>query len=134
MKIKSILLIDEDGVFKAKILSYFLSTFEIPITAVSSNGADAVKKAEKIQPQIILIDLTFPSSIELSEQLSNSSFNTKIIMLSFYDNPEYRKLASDAGADAFIVKDNFNTEFPRLIKILFSKFDNLYTFLETAKN
>jgi two-component system, NarL family, response regulator DevR len=134
MKAKSVLVVDENEEFVASVLSYLNTNFMVPIISLSSNCKDAMRKGEIINPDLILMDLTTEDSLNAIKQLKELPSSPRIIMTSFFDNKDYRSIAREAGADAFLNKKMFGNEITSMVKILFSGINNCMEYLETSKN
>ncbi|VTT34963.1 transcription regulator EvgA [Klebsiella pneumoniae] len=78
------------------------------ILAESGNGLEAFKLAQKLQPDIIVVDLDIPglSGIELIEKLNASEFKGRMLVLTGRDDEHYLNRCINIGADGFIGKGN----------------------------
>ncbi len=103
MKIKKLLLVDDDGLV--------LSTFGKGLTdhgydvVLSDNGEDALKMAIKEQPiDLAILDMRMPgiSGIETAQGLK--SLGIASIFLSAYNDKEHVKQAIDEGALGYLMK------------------------------
>ena len=86
-------------------------------------GADALETIQTLQPDVVLLDLAMTDvhGLEvmklIQENLASPPF---IIILTLYDNPEYRTQAKALGADGFIYKSDFGVELLPAIHRLFA--------------
>lgn len=78
----------------------------------SSDGLDAVKKAQELQPDLILLDVGLPNlnGIEVARQLSVISPNSKILFLSENLDADIAAEALGTGAKGYIVKRDAQNE------------------------
>jgi len=103
--IKILLVDDEPDILE--IVGYNLSSagYQV-ITAI--NGVDAIKKARKHKPQLIILDVMMPEmdGIEACEQIRNiPELKETIITFLTARNEDYSQVAGfDAGADDYIAK------------------------------
>lgn len=83
-------------------------TFEpdIEIVGEAENGWDALELAAKLRPEVVIMDLKMPQvdGIAVTLALKATLPQSRVIMLSLYDDPLNRARASEAGAIAFIAK------------------------------
>jgi len=91
---------------------------EIGIVGEAGNGRDALSLAATLQPNLILVDVRLPdmSGIELTSRLVDVAPDTRIMILSMYDNREYVLSAVRAGACGYVLKDAPSGEIIAAIK------------------
>src|SRR5262249_43225024 len=70
------------------------------------NGAEAVKMAMKHKPDVALLDIRMPDSdgLEALDKIHRELPNTRVVMLSSYDNPTYVARAVALGATDYVLK------------------------------
>ncbi|MBT2678017.1 response regulator transcription factor [Bacillus sp. ISL-35] len=89
-------------------LAFFLRTQEhLEIVGEAGNGKEAVKLAEKLNPDIILMDLIMPemNGIEATKVIKAKNPDIKIMMLTSYSDQEHVIPAIEAGASGYQLKD-----------------------------
>ena len=81
-------------------LGCLLAGTDIQIVGEAANGKDALKLALKDKPDVILLDIRMPDGDGLStlEKLRSKVPESKVVMLSTYDNPTYIARAVALGA------------------------------------
>jgi len=104
----SVLLVDDNRTF-LRILARFLSEQgKDALSVVGSviGGQDAVVQAQRLHPDIILLDLAMPdvSGLTLLPNLRRALPAAIIIVLTLMDPDSSRQAALAAGADAFVSK------------------------------
>ena len=59
--------------------------------AEAANGAEAVKLAMKHKPDVVLLDIRMPDTdgLEALDKIHRQLPDTRVVMLSTYDNPTY---------------------------------------------
>ena len=104
-EIKVLLVDDEPDILE--IVRYNLSTIGYQVIT-AENGLEAVKKAKKERPHLIILDVMMPEmdGIEACEQIrKNPDLNDTIITFLTARGEDYSQLAGfDAGADDYITK------------------------------
>ena len=72
----------------------------------ATNGTEAVQLVEEFQPDLILMDARMPTmgGLEATRLIKAKWPQIKIIILSLYS--DYKQLAQEAGADAFVSKSD----------------------------
>ena len=104
----SVLLVDDNPLF-LRILDRFVSEHgegDVRVVGTVVGGRDAVALAERLQPDVILVDLKMPDcpGLQLLPQLRKTRPDAILIALSLMDPDEYREATLAAGADEFVSK------------------------------
>ncbi|MGA2797375.1 MAG: response regulator transcription factor [Thermoguttaceae bacterium] len=87
-------------------LACLLAGTDIQIVAEAANGKDVIKAALKEKPDVILLDIRMPDGDGLStlEKLRAKIPESRVVMLSTYDNPTYIARAVALGACDYVLK------------------------------
>ena len=105
-----VLLIDDHTLF-SKSLAIVLSDFPDIEEFSSTNDVDHIAEiVEKSQPDILLVDINLGHSVQedglfLTRRLLGRFPKQKIVILSGYDLPAYRREAQKIGAKGFVNKE-----------------------------
>ena len=77
-----------------------------------SDGLKAVREAEELQPDLILLDLSLPSmhGIDAARLIRRVAPYSKILFLSENRHPEVAEAALNAGGHGFVVKSDCGRE------------------------
>jgi DNA-binding NarL/FixJ family response regulator len=81
---------------------------DIEVAGEASDGLDAVAEAERLRPDVVLMDVRMPQvdGIEATRRLlAGVAAETKVVMLTTFDMDEYVYDALRAGASGFLLKD-----------------------------
>jgi DNA-binding NarL/FixJ family response regulator len=100
-----LMICDDHEVIRTGLTSLLAGT-DIEVIAEAANGKDALKVALRDKPEIILLDIRMPDGDGLStlEKLRQKVPESKVIMLSTYDNPTYIARAVALGASDYVLK------------------------------
>ena len=101
-------LIVDDHPMVAEGIEALLETFDdLDVVATLSNGREAVDRVSDLAPDVILLDLNMPGVTGLSatEMILEKRPETRILILSMHDSPEYISTALSHGANGYILKD-----------------------------
>ena len=124
-----ILVVDDDPDI-VEILKYNLKNSGYSVKS-AGNGVEAIKKAKKFIPDIILMDVMMPemSGIEACEEIKNiNQLSQAIIIFLSARSEDYTQISAyDAGADDYISK-------PVKPKILLKKISNIAKKISYEKN
>ncbi len=104
MSIK-ILVCDDHYVIRIGLASLFAGS-EIEIVGEADSGKEALKQAQKLKPDVVLLDIRMPDGDGLAtlEKLRAKAPETKVVMLSTYNNPTYIARAVALGAVDYVLK------------------------------
>jgi DNA-binding NarL/FixJ family response regulator len=80
---------------------------DLEVVAEAATGSQAVELAERLGPDVVLMDIRMPDldGIEATRRLSNSSSTSRVLILTTFDLDEYVFEALRAGACGFLLKD-----------------------------
>lgn len=98
------------------------------IVGDAENGQDALEKAEKIQPDVIMTDIKMPfmDGLELGKKISELMPSTKIIIFSGCDDFEYAHRAIQINVIEYILKPINSMELIEVLKRLKIQLDHEY--------
>ena len=79
----------------------------LQVIGEAHTGGEAVQSAERLKPDIILMDIRMPdmNGIAATRQVKQVVPTTSVIMLTMYENPDYLFEAVKAGASGYVLKD-----------------------------
>lgn len=131
MKRKSILIVDDNEDFLASSIEFLTLDMNVDVVTWAVSVEEAADKVEKYKPEIIILDLATPKykGAEFPAWLKSSRKKTQVFVTSFYDNPDYRCIAAESGADGFIMKQNFNESIVALLNSGKRTLNNLNEFI-----
>lgn len=79
---------------------------ELEIVGEAANGMEAIRLAESLKPDVVLLDLEMPvmDGYESTRQIKASFPSCRVIALTVHDYESARAEAHRSGVDAFLVK------------------------------
>jgi DNA-binding NarL/FixJ family response regulator len=100
-----LLIADDHEVIRTGLAS-LLTGSNIEIVAQAANGKEAIRLAEQHRPDVILLDIRMPDGDGLAtlEKLRAKVPDSRVVMLSTYDNPTYIARAVALGASDYVLK------------------------------
>lgn len=80
---------------------------DLTVVGMASDGAEAVRRAEELQPDVCLMDIQMPGKdgVEATRRIRAASPGTRVLIVTTFARPGYLRAALDAGASGFLVKD-----------------------------
>jgi DNA-binding NarL/FixJ family response regulator len=108
----SILIVDDHGIVRDGIRSMLGREYGLNVVGLASTGEQAVLTAERLKPDVILMDLVLPvlNGIDATKRIISSLPQTRIIVLSACDTSEHIYRALRAGARGYVSKDAVASE------------------------
>jgi two-component system nitrate/nitrite response regulator NarL len=113
-----LLLVDDHPIVREGIKSALSTKKNILIVGEASTGEEAMVKARRLAPDVILMDINMPgmSGLEASRRLRKSVPESKILALTMHENREYILEMSQLGARGYVFKDSSPSELHRAIE------------------
>jgi DNA-binding NarL/FixJ family response regulator len=108
MKPLSILIADDHEVFRRGVRTLLDVRPEWKICGEAATGREAIEKAKKLHPDLMLLDLTMPETdgLEAIPQILSVSPNTKILVLTMHDSGEMAARVLATGASGLVLKSD----------------------------
>ena len=114
----SIVVVDDDDEVRRNIATYLETAPDIDIIGMGTNGMEAVRLVGRLNPDILMTDVRMPlmDGITASEQVKALYPNTKVILLTTFDDDEVMRSGFQAGAGAFLLKNTAPDDLVKGIK------------------
>jgi len=110
MKKFKILIVDDNDFFRQTLKATLKGCSPTIAIGEAVDGDKALKKVDTFVPDLIFMDIQLPgeSGLELTKKIKATHPKIIILVLTTYDIPEYRRAASQYGADRFLDKSSLN--------------------------
>ena len=120
---KGKILIVEDERISAEYLKDILESAGYEVAGICDKGADAIKKAISIKPDLIFMDIMLKDNISGSEAALkiSSMIDTKIIFLTAYSDDEMIEYAIDSSAVNYLIKPYREEQIIAALKVALNK-------------
>ncbi len=101
-----VLLVDDDVRFRETLRRLLAQRDEAEILGEAGDGEEALRLAETLKPDVVLVDLAMPhmNGLEVTRHLKARWPELSIVIITVHDDEAYRRTALAAGAEAFLVK------------------------------
>ncbi|HTY37018.1 MAG TPA: response regulator transcription factor [Bacteroidota bacterium] len=115
-----LLLVDDHPIVREGIKSGLAKKNNITIVGEAASGEEAIIKAKKLAPDVILMDINMPgmSGLEASRRLRKIVPMSKILALTMHENREYVLQMSELGARGYVFKDSSPSELFHAIEVV----------------
>lgn len=101
-----VLVVDDHAILRDGIRSMLESQEDIIVVGEAGDGAEALEFVGKLQPDIVLMDISMPKTngLEATRLIKERFPQVKVLILTQHDNREYIAPALGAGASGYVLK------------------------------
>ena len=109
MKTKKInvLICDDHSVFREGVRSILSGEPDLTVIGQAGNGAEGVKKARELHPDVVLMDIAMPvmRGFDATRRIVKIDPHIRVLMLTVYDDEDLVARCLSAGAAGYVLKD-----------------------------
>ena len=115
-----VLVADDQSMVRAGFRMLLAGEEDIEVVAEASNGLEAVDKAARFHPSVVLMDIRMPEldGLEATRRILAADGTARILILTTFDLDEYVYEALRAGASGFLLKDTPPEQLVEAIRIV----------------
>jgi NarL family two-component system response regulator LiaR len=113
-----ILIVDDHEILRKGIRALLSTKRDIQVVGEAGDGAEAVKQAQILHPDVILMDLMMPkmNGVEATREITAGQKETRVLVLTSFAADEQIFPAIKAGALGFLLKDSSPQELLQAIR------------------
>ncbi len=107
-----IILADDHALVRQGFRMILAAQPDMEIVGEAGNGREAVELAEKLKPDLVVMDVTMPelNGIEATRRLATSTPRTRVLALSMHKDSVYVREILRAGARGYLLKDSVDAD------------------------
>ena len=107
-----ILLADDHTIVRQGLKLILSAQTDLEVVGEAANGREAVDLAQKLRPDLVLMDVAMPelNGIEATRRMVEANSRVKVLVLSMHKEAVYVREILRAGARGYILKDAIDTE------------------------
>jgi DNA-binding NarL/FixJ family response regulator len=115
-----VIVVDDHAVIRRGVQGILHSFPEWELCGEAENGQEAIKLAEALKPEIIIMDVSMPgiNGLEATRIIHDLLPNTKILLLTLHSSNELVCSAFRAGARGYVLKSDAEHELVRALNVL----------------
>jgi len=112
-----VLVVDDHEIFLQGLVLLLNRDERLEVVGTATNGADAVRLAAEIRPDVVLLDVVMPGmdGYAAAEAMRDHVPDTAIVLVSGVDEAEASRRATEVGAAAFVTKAEAVERIPEII-------------------
>jgi DNA-binding NarL/FixJ family response regulator len=109
--VATILIVDDNAQLRTLLRGIVAQEPNFHVVGEAEDGAEAIRLARDLQPDIVLLDLALPrvNGLEALRQIKGERPEIKVIIVTVHTEDAYRQAAEDRGTDAFLLKKTLAT-------------------------
>jgi DNA-binding NarL/FixJ family response regulator len=122
-----VLLVDDQGLIRQGLKALLELEIDLEIVGEAENGAIAVNLVDQLQPDVVLMDIRMPimDGVAATKEIQQRFANTKILVLTTFDDDEYVTAALQNGAMGYLLKDTPSEELAVAIRAVHKGYTQL---------
>jgi DNA-binding NarL/FixJ family response regulator len=115
-----VLVVDDHAFIRRGVNSILQSFPEWELCAEAENGQEAVRLADELRPEVIIMDVSMPvlNGIEATKLISRSHPEIKIVLLTLHDSAELLRSGFRAGARGYLLKSDAEQELLKALRVV----------------
>jgi two-component system, NarL family, response regulator NreC len=118
----TLLLADDHKIVRQGLRALLQGEPDFRLAGEADDGLHAVRLAEKVEPDVVVMDLTMPglNGLEASRQIVRRRPRTRVVMLSMHSDVAYAAEAVRAGVGGYVLKEACADELVQAIRAVAS--------------
>ncbi len=115
-----VILVDDHAVVRAGLKAVLGGARDIEVVGEASNGREAVALAERVKPDVAVMDLSMPEmdGREATAEIVKKELPTRVLVLTMHAEEEYLMSALQAGVAGYLVKNTADKELVNAVRAL----------------
>jgi DNA-binding NarL/FixJ family response regulator len=111
---KKVLIVDDSKPIRERVAALLEESSQIRIVGQAGNRRETLDAMVKFRPDTVILDIRLPGSsgIEVLKEIKGRYPDVTVIMLTNFDNEQYRRQCRHLGADYFL---NKTMEFEKIV-------------------
>jgi DNA-binding NarL/FixJ family response regulator len=115
-----VLIVDDHAFIRRGVETILESSPEWQVCGEASNGNDAIRLANQLSPEVVLMDVTMPgmNGLEATRIIRKEHPDVKVILLTLHESSEVLRSGFRAGANGYLLKADAEEELMKALRIV----------------
>ena len=85
---------------------------DFDLVATVNNGRDLIREAHRLQPDVIVLDITMPvlNGIDAAHKIHEAGLTTRLVFLTVHEQSSFVNACFDEGALGYVTKSRLRTD------------------------
>src|SRR5690348_14596985 len=107
-----VLVVDDIQLIRERLCAILSENSELVVVAEASNGWEAIEKAKKHQPDVVLLDISMPelNGLQAAPLIKQAAPASQILIVTQHNNHFFMRAAFAVGVLGFMEKKDAGTE------------------------
>ncbi len=113
-----IVIADDHAILRDGVKALLKMYSDLEVVGEAADGQEAIEKARELKPDVVLMDIAMPGlgGLEATLEIKKICPDTRILVLTQYDNKEYLMRFLKAGAAGYVIKKAVGEELVAAIR------------------
>ena len=122
-----VLLVDDQVIIRQGLRSLLESKPDLQVVGEAENGQKAIEQVEALNPDVVLMDVRMPvmDGVAATRLVCQRFLDTKVLVLTTFDDDEYVSQAMRSGAMGYLLKDTPSEELAQAIRAVHKGYTQL---------
>src|SRR5918992_2071481 len=113
-----VLIVDDHPVVRDGLRGIFAAEPDFDVVGEAADGAEAVRQAERLRPDVVLMDLRMPhlGGVAAINRMADRGVDARVLVLTTYDTERDVLAAIEAGATGYLLNDAPSDDLLRAVR------------------
>ena len=113
-----VLLVDDHAILREGVHALLAREPDILVVGEAADGQEALEQVPKLKPDVVIMDIVMPNmnGLEATRHITKRHPESKVLILSMYDDHEYVVQIIQAGASGYVLKRVVTEDLVRAIR------------------
>ena len=115
-----VVLADDHRIFRAGLKALLEAESNVEVVGEASNGEEAIKAAQTLKPDVVIMDLSMPETngLDATRRIAALGLPTKVLVLTVHAEEEYLVPVVDAGASGYLTKTSADRDLLEALRVV----------------